>query len=511
MLLRSRLSAFLPLAGALAFLVLASGCDDGLVTPEDETAPEVQAPLEWTLQSSRTTQSPGETHSDRSANSQKPVCKGRLRLPEHAQQKWRPFRVQLHLPKSLAEHADSTRTRTFKAHASSAPDSRVLLEATCHLPATTAVQKRVAHTFGEVRERLRERYSEKRGATPQGQDPTGAVTQNAPAGGGEDTPGGASTNTIPPGCRLVASYHSDACGCPIRVYECDGGNGGGGNGGGGSGDRGGGDGCGTRGMTTSALDPCDDPGTGGGDDGGNASPWGKAIKLGEKMVDAAKRGEDLLDARTWKKMLDSEWAKAVEATNNANAALNGDMVALVEVIDYGVEQFAGVGLFDGLKGMMGGLKAADKLGFGWYDDAAGYLTKSSNFGRFARATSGEGLSGARKFADDFPGFVDKVKGRFKMTDRSTLQAKYDAHAADFGVFGNRNNAKLDEFRNALRNHVGNSETVMGKFRGEEAFHHYDPQTGLNVVQRPNGEFWTGYKLDPHQADRLESTGEAGLD
>lgn len=53
--------------------------------------------------------------------------------------------------------------------------------------------------------------------------------------------------------------------------------------------------------------------------------------------------EDLLDWRTWRNILDSEWADAVDAGLNLQAALNGDMLALVEVLDYAFEQITGVG------------------------------------------------------------------------------------------------------------------------------------------------------------------------
>lgn len=125
-------------------------------------------------------------------------------------------------------------------------------------------------------------------------------------------------------------------------------------------------------------DPCaDDRG-----DGNEGRPlWGKAVKIGKKMVKAANRGEDLLDAKTWKKMLDSEWADAAEAGLDVQAALNGDMVALLSVLDYAAQQVVGVGFFD----MLDTLKLGKYLGQSWYDDATSKLTSSKYFGKFANS------------------------------------------------------------------------------------------------------------------------------
>jgi len=99
------------------------------------------------------------------------------------------------------------------------------------------------------------------------------------------------------------------------------------------------------------------------------------------VLDAAERGEDLLDARTWKNILESEWAEAVDAGLNTEAALNGDVIALVEVLNYVFEQITGFGFFDTLQG----LKIADRLGIGWYDDIIDYIGLSKHFDAFARA------------------------------------------------------------------------------------------------------------------------------
>ena len=81
-------------------------------------------------------------------------------------------------------------------------------------------------------------------------------------------------------------------------------------------------------------------------------------------------------------MLQSEWADAVQAGLDTQAALNGDVFALVSVLDYIAGQVVGVGFFD----MLQGLKLADRLGLSWYDDVIGALHNSQYFPQLAQAS-----------------------------------------------------------------------------------------------------------------------------
>jgi len=116
------------------------------------------------------------------------------------------------------------------------------------------------------------------------------------------------------------------------------------------------------------------------DEGDDPTPWALAKNIGGKMLRAVGRGEDLLDARTWKNMIESEWAEAAQAGLDTQAALNGDVVALVSVLDYIAGQVVGVGFFD----MLQGLKLADRLGLSWYDDVIGAMHSSQHFPRLAQ-------------------------------------------------------------------------------------------------------------------------------
>jgi hypothetical protein len=61
--------------------------------------------------------------------------------------------------------------------------------------------------------------------------------------------------------------------------------------------------------------------------------------------------------------------------------LHGDPVALVGVLDYVAQQTVGVGFFD----MLQGLKLADRLGLGWYDEVISKLHRAPTFPQVAQA------------------------------------------------------------------------------------------------------------------------------
>jgi hypothetical protein len=102
-------------------------------------------------------------------------------------------------------------------------------------------------------------------------------------------------------------------------------------------------------------------------------PWGPARRLGQKLLRALQRGEDLLVAKTWKNILESERADAAAAGMDTQAALNGDVVALISVLDYIVSQISPLG---GVFDMLQTLKLGDHLGLTWYDDIISGLQSS---------------------------------------------------------------------------------------------------------------------------------------
>jgi hypothetical protein len=163
-----------------------------------------------------------------------------------------------------------------------------------------------------------------------------------------------------------------------------------------------------------------------GDDGSSGEAGtGKAITIGKEALEAAKNGKDLLDARTWKNILENEWVEAAEAGSNVQAALNGDVVALVEVLDYAFEQITGVGFFETLQV----LKGADYLGLGWYDDAIGFIQQLKYFPELAQA-SGDFAN----TIDDLGVLYDASKLGQRADDSQRVYRLMDGNARE--VFGN---------------------------------------------------------------------------
>jgi len=173
------------------------------------------------------------------------------------------------------------------------------------------------------------------------------------------------------------------------------------------------------------------------------------------VLDAAERGEDLLDARTWKNILESEWAEAVDAGLNTEAALNGDVIALVEVLNYVFEQITGFGFFDTLQG----LKIADRLGIGWYDDAIEWLTKSKYFDDLAGKTIGTGHAWG-KHGDKYAGIL----------------------------------STQDEFVDLIEDIIRNPDATRSLERGRKAY--WDSATGTVVIFDPgHPDFGTAFPPD----------------
>lgn len=97
--------------------------------------------------------------------------------------------------------------------------------------------------------------------------------------------------------------------------------------------------------------------------------------------------------------------------------------------------------------------------------------------------------------------VQTTAGTPLTTARSQLEKKFDKHASDFGVTEPRGKTGFQEFDQALKSHVENPSTmhISGTYRGDPAIINYNPNTGLAVIQKPSGEFISGWRLDPQQA------------
>lgn len=88
-----------------------------------------------------------------------------------------------------------------------------------------------------------------------------------------------------------------------------------------------------------------------------------------------------------------------------------------------------------------------------------------------------------------------------------LQKKFK-HAKDFGVEGNYSKANADKFKKSIEDHVANPNTkvVNGTYKGQPATIYTDPNSGLAVITKPNGDFVSGWKLSPDQLGHVMSHG-----
>ncbi len=93
------------------------------------------------------------------------------------------------------------------------------------------------------------------------------------------------------------------------------------------------------------------------------------------------------------------------------------------------------------------------------------------------------------------------KDKADFSSQKTLSKKYDAHAGDFGVTGNRNSANLKTYVKAMQDHMTDSGTKIFQFnyRGQGAAVGFiNPDTRLMVMLRSDGTFWSGWQLGESQ-------------
>lgn len=84
-----------------------------------------------------------------------------------------------------------------------------------------------------------------------------------------------------------------------------------------------------------------------------------------------------------------------------------------------------------------------------------------------------------------------------------LQAKFK-HAGDFGVIGNYSKANAGKFSSAINQHINSAgvQAINGTYRGQSVIHYLNPNTGLNVISSPSGQFISGWKLNPAQLQNV---------
>lgn len=91
-----------------------------------------------------------------------------------------------------------------------------------------------------------------------------------------------------------------------------------------------------------------------------------------------------------------------------------------------------------------------------------------------------------------------------------VQAKFK-HASDFGVAGNWNASAGKEFQQALEKFAKDPANVLkqGTYHGQPATLIYNESSGVCEVLRPDGTFWTGWKLGTEQLRNVVEHGALG--
>jgi hypothetical protein len=131
-------------------------------------------------------------------------------------------------------------------------------------------------------------------------------------------------------------------------------------------------------------------------------------------------------------------------------------------------------------------------------DIAGLRAKLHRIINMARRGKGPQLGPGVKTAEETP----------LTTTRSQIEKKFDLHAADFGITAPRGRPGFDELEQAVRSQIHDPATlhINGTYRGEPAIINYNPNTGLAVIQKPSGEFVSGWRLSPDQMTNVLQRG-----
>ncbi|MFD4357114.1 DUF6531 domain-containing protein [Nocardia sp. NPDC058518] len=99
--------------------------------------------------------------------------------------------------------------------------------------------------------------------------------------------------------------------------------------------------------------------------------------------------------------------------------------------------------------------------------------------------------------------------RADFSSQKVLDKKYDAHASDFGLTGNKNNANKAAFVEAMKQHMTAPDTKIYRFNYRNqgtAIGFIDPNTNKMVMLRSDGKFWSAWKLGDQQFEGIVQRG-----
>lgn len=129
--------------------------------------------------------------------------------------------------------------------------------------------------------------------------------------------------------------------------------------------------------------------------------------------------------------------------------------------------------------------------------------------RFAMSAALRGMAataGRSRMAAWLARFMSRFGSRSMNFTAKQLQKKFK-HAVDFGVRSSWRKGADETFRQAIQAHLRNAQTVVfrGTYRNNPVTHFFNPQTGVNVMRTPTGNFLSGWRLNPSQVSRLTRT------
>jgi len=104
-----------------------------------------------------------------------------------------------------------------------------------------------------------------------------------------------------------------------------------------------------------------------------------------------------------------------------------------------------------------------------------------------------------------PPLIDEVP---LQTDLRQVEEKYSQKAPQFGVTDPRGRAGFDKFDSALKQFVHDPSTLHfeGTYRTQPAILNVNPDSGLIVIQSPDGKYISGWKLNPDQLQNVLTRG-----
>jgi len=77
------------------------------------------------------------------------------------------------------------------------------------------------------------------------------------------------------------------------------------------------------------------------------------------------------------------------------------------------------------------------------------------------------------------------------------------------VEGNFSKANADKFNQAIQKHINapGTKEIQGTYRGNPVTFQTNPNSGLTVIQNPNGNFLSGWKLNSQQLQHVLKDGK----